>query len=330
MMNNSFYNNMYNMYTIHTIHTNYMIDKYIKTLIKNLPDNSCRKKGDSDVIDLILDGGIFNGSYLIGALLFLKEMENQHFIRVDKISGCSIGSIAAILYHLNALHLASEIYDILLDHFKTHFTLNVFDVIFAKLEPIMPDDICNTMTNRVYITYYNVEKCKKIVKSKYKSKADIFNTIRKSCFFPFIIDGSVAYKNKYCDGFNPYILPTCPHKKILYLDLFGNDKIGSLFSVKNEKTNFHRILAGLLDVHLFFIKRTNTQMCSYVNDWSIKHLIHNRVSKVVVEKLLFYSIYFYMIIRWYIPENMGEFVVCKMGVKIMREIYITLIENYSL
>ena len=177
-----------------------MIDKYIKTLIKNLPDNSCRKKGDSDVIDLILDGGIFNGSYLIGALLFLKEMENQHFIRVDKISGCSIGSIAAILYHLNALHLASEIYDILLDHFKTHFTLNVFDVIFAKLEPIMPDDICNTMTNRVYITYYNVEKCKKIVKSKYKSRADIFNSIRKSCFFPFIIDGSVAYKNKYCDG----------------------------------------------------------------------------------------------------------------------------------
>jgi hypothetical protein len=168
------------------------------------------------------------------------------------------------------------------------------------------------------------------VKYKYKNKADIFETIRKSCFFPFIIDGSVAYKNKYCDGFNPYILPTCPNKKILYLDLFGNDKIGSLFSVKNEKTNFHRILAGLLDVHLFFIKQTNTQMCSYVNDWSIKHLIHNRVSKVAVEKLLFYSIYFYIIIRQYIPENMGEFVVCKMCVKIMREIYITLIENYSL
>ena len=39
-------------------------------------------------------------------------------------------------------------------------------------------------------------------------------------------------------------------------------------NVKNEKTNFHRILSGLLDIHAFFIKGSNTSMCSYVNDWN--------------------------------------------------------------
>ena len=308
-----------------------MMDEYIKKLIKNLPhDPTKSNKNKTTTIDLILDGGIFNGSYLIGALLFIQEMEKQQYIKVDKISGCSIGSIGAILYHLNALHLASEIYDILFKHFKTNFTLNIFDKIFEKIEKFMPDNICESMNNRVYITYYNVRKCKKIVKCKYKNKHDILDTIRRSCFFPFIIDGSVTYKDKYCDGFNPYIFPVCSTKKILYLDLFGNDKITQSFSVKNEKTNFHRILTGLLDAHLFFIKQTNTQMCSYVNDWSIKHTLHNRIVKVAIEKCIFYCIYIYTIIRQYIPENIGEFVVFKIIVKILKDIYIILVEKYSL
>ena len=45
-------------------------------------------------IDIVLGGGAFNGSYLIGALFFLKEMEKRNYIIVERISGCSIGSIA--------------------------------------------------------------------------------------------------------------------------------------------------------------------------------------------------------------------------------------------
>jgi predicted acylesterase/phospholipase RssA len=54
---------------------------------------------------LILDGGAFNGSYLIGALLFLKEMEKRNYICVDKISGCSVGSAIGLLYFLDKLDL---------------------------------------------------------------------------------------------------------------------------------------------------------------------------------------------------------------------------------
>mgnify|MGYP003840060669 CR=1 FL=1 len=37
------------------------------------------------VIDLVLDGGIFNGSYLIGALYFLKEMEKKKYIKINEL-----------------------------------------------------------------------------------------------------------------------------------------------------------------------------------------------------------------------------------------------------
>ena len=47
-----------------------MFQPYINNLLNNLP-----KRDNPFHIDLVLDGGVFNGSYLIGALYFLKELE---------------------------------------------------------------------------------------------------------------------------------------------------------------------------------------------------------------------------------------------------------------
>ena len=47
-----------------------MIDEYVNRLIENLPED----KNKLQQVDLVLDGGAFNGSYLVGALYFLKEM----------------------------------------------------------------------------------------------------------------------------------------------------------------------------------------------------------------------------------------------------------------
>ena len=79
---------------------------------------------------------------------------------------------------------------------------------------------------------------------------------------------------------------TYKKQKILYLDLFGYDKLLHMICIKNEKTNIHRILSGMLDIHTFFIKQSNTQMCSYVNDWNIINKIHNYI-KLKVEKINF-------------------------------------------
>ena len=54
-----------------------MIDKYIEKLIENLPHEITSQTIE---LDLVLDGGAFNGSYLVGGLMFLKEMEKTEKI----------------------------------------------------------------------------------------------------------------------------------------------------------------------------------------------------------------------------------------------------------
>lgn len=296
--------------------------------MKNLP----QKKTTED-INLILDGGIFNGSYLIGALYFLREMENKKYIKIYKISCCSIGSVSALLYKMDALDMMPELYNIILKQFKETRNLSAFksclDKIRARaLSKTDSDTLLSNINGSVFITYHDVKKGKKIIKHKYKSIDDLLETIYRSCFVPFVVNGNMVCNNRFFDGINPYILPVEPNRKILYLDLFGSDKINYLLSVKNEKTNFHRILAGLLDIHLFYIKQNSTQMCSYVNNWSFYQIFHNRILKYFIEKTSFYAIYILYYLKQTIPNELYEHIIFKIISKIIRELYIVFIDYY--
>jgi hypothetical protein len=313
-----------------------MIQKYIHNLIDNLPDN-IKNTSTPQKINIILSGGAFNGSYLIGALHFLIEMEQRKYVKVDKISACSIGSVCALLYHINALDLMTELYEILLHHLKHSHNLNAFDSVFGKLRPLLPTNICETMTNRVYISYYNVKNGKKIIKSKYRNIDDIFETIQRSCFIPMITNGEILDKNKYMDGITPYIFPYVQNKKCLYLDLFGSDKIKYIYSVTNEKTNFHRILSGLLDIHLFFIKQTNTQMCSYVEHWSYSHMFYNKLKTHIFEYIIYRIARIYYLVKKYlsgymlrscINESIIFKIISNIISKIFKDVYVLLLEKY--
>ena len=105
---------------------------------------------------------------------------------------------------------------------------------------------------------------------KYKSTEHLLDVIRRSCSFPFIVDQNLSYKNKYIDGMYPYIFSKSQNSsyKTLYLNLHNyNYLFGALF-IKNEKTNIKRIFVGLVDMHIFFTNKRNTEFCSYVNEWS--------------------------------------------------------------
>ena len=118
-------------------------------------------------------------------------------------------------------------------------------------------------------------------------------------------------------------------KKILYLDLFGYDKIGNVINVKNEKTNYHRVLSGLLDIHCFYIKQSNTQMCSYVNDWSITNKMFNYI-KIIIENIFIYMIYFAIYIKTIVPQEFEQTVVYKLLSKITQDVFIIMLETYCL
>ena len=305
-----------------------MINEYVNKLIENLPDEF--KNSNTPLkLDLILDGGLFNGSYLVGALYFLKEMERRGYVKVERISGCSVGSIAAFLYFIDGLDLMTTLYSSILKEFKQNCNLSFLKKLKTYLGDNIPVDVCEKVNNKLYITYNNIKKGTKPVKCTYKNADEIFITIIRSSYIPYLIDGHILHDNKCMDGFTPYIFNEEPHKKILYLDLFGYDKICNLLNVKNEKNNYHRVLSGLLDIHSFYIKQSNTQMCSYVNDWSIINITFNYL-KLLLEKICVYITFFLIFIKKYISKDVENSIFYKIFSKIIKDIFVIMIETYCL
>ena len=306
-----------------------MIETYVNKLIDNLPETLTLQKTPLK-IDLVLSGGAFNGSYLIGALYFLKEMENRNYIIINRISGCSIGSIAGLLYTFNDLNKITKIYKYITKQFKKKHNLSII----KNIKKIVGKSICDNYhkaNDKLYISYNNIETCEKIVKNKYKNADDLCNRLIKSCFVPYLIDETMCYKCKYIDGMNPYIFCKEPETKILYLDLLTYDKFNNLLNIKNEKNTFHRILSGLLEMHNFFIKNKNTEMCSYVNDWSILNTFFYR-GKLYLEKLIVFMAYLLLIISKHIDKNiqypLKETFIYKLLVQVYRSFFTLFLDTY--
>ena len=302
-----------------------MINDYVIKLIENLPDD-IKNVNDPIKMDLVLDGGIFNGSYLVGALYFLKEMENRKYIKIERISGCSVGSIVGFLYFIDSLDLMPKLYDLINTEFRQTYNLNLIKELKKHLLDRIPDDICKIINDRLYITYNNIKKNTKPVKKNYKDVDDIINTIIKSSYIPYLIDGNILHENKFIDGITPFIFKE-RENRILHLDLFGSDKLGNLLNVRNEKTNYHRILSGLLDIHSFFIKKTNTSMCSYINDWTYYNTFYNYI-KTLIEKICICLIHLLLFVQTKMPREFKDTVLYKILSKISYDIFIILLENY--
>lgn len=305
------------------------INKLIDIFIYNLPDN-LKNKNNPIVIDLVLDGGVFNGSYLIGALFFLKEMEKRNYIKIDRISGCSIGSLLGFLYLIDSLDLAIILYDTFAENFKENFNFEIYKNLKMYLQDRIPDDVCNKINNKLFIKYNNIKKATQKVKYIYKNENEIIDTIIRSSFFPYILDGTFAYKKKYFDGFNPYIFKKRSNRKILFMDLAGLDKLSFILNIKNEKNNFHRILTGLIDIYTFYIKQTETSMCSYVNDWNYFNKLRFSIRQLI-ESLIFFIIYFIQFIKKYITSNKyTNNILCTIVSKITYDIFIIFIHKYCI
>jgi len=305
-----------------------MMEEYIHKLIVNLPDH-CKNTNKPLQLDLVLDGGAFNGSYLIGSLYFLREMEKRNYLHIKRISGCSIGSIAALLYFIDSLDSMANLYEIFYNDFKNNYNLHKIKNIKDILKDKIPDDICSKINGRFFITYYNIKKNKKVIRSRFKDMNDLLNCIIRSSFVPFLIDGNFLLNKKYMDGINPYVFQSSIDRKILYLDLFGMDKIGNHLNVKNEKTNYHRILHGLLDIHSFFIKQSSTAMCSFVDEWNIINKCKYKL-KILIENIIIYIIYLIVYIKKHIPEDIKSNFFIKIMSKILFDIFTITLETYCL
>jgi predicted acylesterase/phospholipase RssA len=92
-------------------------------LIKNIDESIIKEKN----IDLILSGGAFNASYLIGCLYFIREMCDRGLICVNKVSTCSASSMVGLLFIVDKLDIFIEkMYELLVASFKKNRNV-IFD-----------------------------------------------------------------------------------------------------------------------------------------------------------------------------------------------------------
>ena len=63
-----------------------MLQKYINQLVNNIPNQYLTKlQGTTNKplkVDLVFEGGVFNGSYQLGFLNYIKQMEKKQFLKL--------------------------------------------------------------------------------------------------------------------------------------------------------------------------------------------------------------------------------------------------------
>jgi hypothetical protein len=273
-----------------------IVKELTSVLIKNIDASIIKEKN----IDLILSGGAFNASYLIGCLYFIREMCEKGLICVNKVSTCSASSMMGLLFMVDKLDTFIEkMYELLIGSFKKNRNV-IFDeeslsTIIKIIEDVLPDDVISRINGRLYITYYDVTKCEQVVKSNYEDVSDIIRTVRRSCFIPYITMDKLMEENRYIDGGTPYIFNKEFGVNRIYINLLcGMDKIKDSMIIKRDKIVMHRILGGILDVHNFFFKCKETPMCCYVEEWGVLRMIE---FKMLEWRLYIICVILYVIIK---------------------------------
>ena len=111
----------------------------------------------------------------------------------------------------------------------------------------------------------------------------------KTCHLPYIIDGNCYNQQNYLDGLLPYIFPEREkgiNNFILYISPNSFSKIKNMFVTKNESTIYGRVGEGILDVYNFFLHNQATNMCSFVNDWSIFNFVFFRAKQIMMSLIV--------------------------------------------
>jgi len=272
-----------------------IVKELSRVLVNNIDDSSIKVKD----INLITSGGAFNVSYLVGCLYVIREMREKGLIKINKISTCSASSIIGLLFLIDKLDVfVDKLYDVLVKSFKKN-KIVIFDEeslsnIIKMVTEELPEDVTSIINDKLYITYYDVLECKQVVKSKYEDVSDIFTTIRRSCFIPYLTMNKFLEDNRYVDGGTPYIFDKEIDIKRLYINLCGMDKIMDAIVIKKDKIALHRILGGVIDIHNFFFRCKKTSMCNYVENWNMIELFQFKLFEL---RIFTISVIIYIIIK---------------------------------
>jgi len=261
--------------------------------IENLSSNY--KKEKTKEIDIIIEGGALNGYYAYGVLKLVDKLEEIEYFKVDRISGVSIGALLGYLYLTKNLSIFNDMYSSLKKYYVLNNNLKIFTEYLSKIIDELSDEKFKEIKeNKLYITFFNTDEKKQIIKSSYKDKDDLKRSLLKSMHIPFLINGEDYYKEDnicYMDGLYPYLFKDrINDKKILYLKLinmFSFSDFKNTICSKKEVNMEKRIMEGSLDAHNFFLFNKKSKICSYLNDWTRNDFIYFRIKEMLIILIIF-------------------------------------------
>ena len=126
----------------------------MKLPLSGLLENLSKKKFPYD-IDIVLEGGCMNGAYELGGLVLLKEMEKRGNIKVNRLSGASVGALLSVLYAVNKLDRYRRIYKKWRRIFNESVQLKKLERFTMKVCMKMSDDTFKSLQkNKIFIIAY--------------------------------------------------------------------------------------------------------------------------------------------------------------------------------
>ena len=258
---------------------NKLLNLYVNTLVNNINSEKI-----PDEIDVIFDGGLFNGFIGYGTSVYINELQKQKKTKVVRVSGCSVGSVLALLYIVNSQkELDIDINNIFkkeINGFKENFNFSENVKILRELVYLLfEDDNLNMLNDRLYISYYDMKKIEKKIVHNFKNRDHLIECLIKSTHIPFISNNNFKYKKKYVDGLTPYIFRDNARPS-LHIMLITFKNLSRIFFNSNEVNANSRIISGLADADEFFTCG-KSNMCSYIKEWNYKRYLFIRVRELV-------------------------------------------------
>ena len=248
-----------------------MYQKQIKNLLRNLAKPDVPKR-----VDVVLEGGAFNGAYELGTLFFLQEMDRNGFLSIERISGTSIGAIMALAFLIGILEEVENIYEESIKEWISSLSIQTFKEHLVKhIRVVKEEELLSTVNDRLYITYFDVTTRQHVTVSTYNSTEHLIDTIFSSCHIPYVTKDTACYQ-QHIDGIHPHIFRDVMHnddKDVVYVAIHHWTIANNMFKVSKELYLSRRILEGILQCYELFLHNRSSKMCSFMSQWSMRDFL---------------------------------------------------------
>jgi len=236
---------------------------YVRAVAQNVPLPL------TDPIDLVIGGGAFNGAYGLGAILVVKELEKQDKVKIERVSGCSVGGLLALAYFTDIGQDIEEIFSAMRDCLKRDGCLRgLRDMITELVEKAFPGDLSpSALNDRLFLTHTDINALSSVVTSTYADKEALVDSLFRSSFIPLLINGSASLDNTSIDGIVPHLFKDS-QRDSLYINLVDYGTIMKVVVTRNEVNPHYRVMQGAADASQFFVEG-KSRMCSWVSNWGI-------------------------------------------------------------